>query len=260
MPTNDPPPLVLYKYQPFNREHVASVLVNSRVWFSCPLGFNDPFDCSPIIDMSGTDDEFRKLAWSVLERQRPDLSATDRRGLIETQVRQRTERMTDAAGCDAWRMSIERMGMLCLAERPDDQLMWGHYASRHRGICFGFDTGVSPFNQALRVAYCEVRPTFRGLERVEEKMHQMIWSALTTKPVHWKYEQEWRVFMPNHIGAMEFDPTALKVVVVGALASSEDEDWLLKVLRARRDPVRLLKCHLNPRIYQLEADRIDYDR
>lgn len=258
--TDDLPPAILFKYQSFDRQRLASILTDSRIWFGSPLAFNDPFDCFPIIDLTGTEEEFRKLAQSVLERERSDLPLADRRRMVDEIVERGGHRVAPEAGNHAWRRSAERLGMLCLTERADNQLMWGHYASSHSGICLGFDTTTHPFNLALKVGYSDERPTFRVMERGEEKKVGMIFSALRAKASHWDYEREWRVFMPDHIGLTQFDPKALKVVISGALTKREDEDWLLKVLRQRKEPVTLLKCRLNPTMYQLEADPIDFMR
>jgi len=56
----------------------------------------------------------------------------------------------------------KRLGILCLTEDPDNQLMWVHYAARHSGSVVGFDTGAEVFSEgdgALQKVRYEPPPT-----------------------------------------------------------------------------------------------------
>src|SRR5207302_2679902 len=41
----------------------------------------------------------------------------------------------------------KHIGVLCLTEVPDSQLMWSHYAGSHKGFVIEFDSQHSYFNQ-----------------------------------------------------------------------------------------------------------------
>ena len=41
----EPPPLRLYKYQPFNDQTLTN-LKRASIWFSAPIKDNDPYDCA----------------------------------------------------------------------------------------------------------------------------------------------------------------------------------------------------------------------
>ncbi|KNE87154.1 hypothetical protein PSTG_19467, partial [Puccinia striiformis f. sp. tritici PST-78] len=45
---------------------------------------------------------------------------------------------------DALNKSI---GIFCLSEKPDSELMWSHYADSHQGFVIEFETECSFFNQ-----------------------------------------------------------------------------------------------------------------
>jgi Protein of unknown function (DUF2971) len=48
-------------------------------------------------------------------------------------------------------MLRNRLGVLCLTERPDNHLMWVHYAHNHTGFVLGFDAHAPFFREDQRV-------------------------------------------------------------------------------------------------------------
>lgn len=247
---------MLYKYQPFDRKRLTSIFIDSELWLSSPLTFNDPFDCSPIIDVAGTAREYREMAWSAIQRQRRGWSRAERRRELAAFAKQRNERFSEAAGRSNWIDTVANLGVLCLTEIPDDLLMWGHYAASHRGICLGFDTRYKPFILAMRVHYSSDRPVFRPLERRRTEKHEMVWSAVTRKAAQWQYEREWRVLASNRTGALAFSPKALRVAILGAHVDADDRAWLANVIQARGGDLELMQCRLDGRLYRLGLDRL----
>lgn len=53
-------PQIYYKYMPIN-EFTFKNLLNSQIWFSSPLNFNDPFDFLIPHSLNFTDEEFKKI-------------------------------------------------------------------------------------------------------------------------------------------------------------------------------------------------------
>lgn len=78
-------------------------------------------------------------------------------------------------------------GLLCFSESWSSPVMWAHYASRHRGICLGFEVGDGV---AEKVKYREER-----VPKPAVLNEQFVEGLLFSKFKHWEYEEEWRVYV-----------------------------------------------------------------
>jgi hypothetical protein len=88
----------------------------------------------------------------------------------------------------------KRSGLLCFSRKWSNPVQWSHYADRHRGLCLGFEVP----NALLRpVSYSAKRLVAEAekLLRSGPYDHELMMRFLSTKYVHWKYENESRVFV-----------------------------------------------------------------
>jgi hypothetical protein len=90
------------------------------------------------------------------------------------------------------------VGVLSLTDRPDNLLMWAHYARRHEGFLVEFDSEHAFFHSP-----CGSNKEFGRLMRVEygERPSTVMINATVgqlffTKGCHWSYESEWRMVLP----------------------------------------------------------------
>jgi Protein of unknown function (DUF2971) len=117
-----------------------------------------------------------------------------------------------------------KIGLLCFSRNWKSPVLWSHYASKHRGICLGFDLkdelaiDVEYADDRLPVSFQNGNPS-KGLD--EEFVSRLI----STKSAHWKYEDEVRVQVKLDEGTIEDgsyfypldDELALREVVLGPL-------------------------------------------
>ena len=136
-----PPPRFLYKYAPANLERIGDVLVGKRVYFSNPLAFNDPFDCRLVPDMRGEKPE----EWLRLVDENPEWL---RKFGLDPLSNEEQEKRVGELRAPEFRSRIiaairqhygQNVGVCCLAEEGDNPMMWGYYASNHKGVCYKFD-------------------------------------------------------------------------------------------------------------------------
>lgn len=85
-----------------------------------------------------------------------------------------------------------RMGLLCFSKNWTNPLLWSHYASKHQGICLGFDLTLGDGIQ--EVVYEENRPRLRD-EDTQSITAVRQNELIRTKFVGWQYEQELRRFV-----------------------------------------------------------------
>ena len=247
----DMPPNSLFKYRGFDKNRLGSepyewdrsIIVGCSLWAASPVAFNDPFDCYPVIDFEGTREE--KLAWA--EGVAPGNGVPICKA-VEMMEHALSDPVTRAQMLD-WRKNIEGVGVLSLTERPDNMLMWAHYADSHSGYCLELDATIQPMSLAYRVRYAEARPVFRLFDpnRID-----IIERSLLHKADFWCYEREWRMVRPDNVGPIAFPPVGLKSIILGAGIASQDET-ALRALAAERDiPVMLKRAKLDERNYRVE--------
>ena len=187
--------MILYKYLPPER---IDVLRDGLIRFTQAAALNDPLDC-----------KVRYL--------KPDEIS---HGLIGENccIQSYTVGIQDAL------LRNERIstGFLCLTEKPDNLLMWSHYARNHEGFLIGFDVQHEFFAKddkatgLWKVKYTNKRPTFPK-EIVQEELKRQPginpYGVLNTillgehrfnpdttksdyrfiKSKEWEYEHEWRL-------------------------------------------------------------------
>ena len=257
------PPLSLYKYAPANLERIGDVLVGKRIYFSNPLAFNDPFDCRLVPDMGpGKPEEWRRLMDENLEwaqRFGPEPLRGEEREKRATELLnpEFLSRVIDGANRE-W---CQNVGVCCLAEERDNPMMWGHYASNHKGVCYEFDLskirmrilqdsgkldfssaeGLTlpcfPFTFTRKIHYSDA-PLLMDPAKFRARKHE---DTCYVKPLAWCCEREWRamVYSPN-LFPQKSRPESRHLLArffKGNRANSLDEGVLSRVI---------LGCGMNP--------------
>ncbi len=253
----------LFKYM---SAEVAPLFANSlKVRFTQPSELNDPFEFRPLIDFEGTAAHFAadaeakitarfgttESALAMIEEQqrtdpnfpkvpidlfrrllvlRPELAHE----FLAELERHKAEVLGPIRKTEIWRLQWEkfqdvlgRLGIFSLTEDPIHNVMWGHYASQHRGIVVEFDDQNLWFHQKLgpndefrhlvKVSYVE-NPHPRSLSQLAGG------DVLYTKNMEWSYEREWRIIRPLKDGIevsagkffFEVPPEAISAVIFGA--------------------------------------------
>jgi hypothetical protein len=105
------------------------------------------------------------------------------------------------------------LGVFCLTERPNNHLMWVHYAKNHTGFVVGFNARATFFREEKRV-----------LDKVVYESGPKVFtepdiSVCFRKSVEWKYEQEWRCvreFKSGESRDVEIEPTLVTHIILGS--------------------------------------------
>ena len=113
-------------------------------------------------------------------------------------------------------------GIICFSRNWRNPVQWAHYADKHKGICLGFDVLDS---YLVKVDY--VRNRLTPKKNIDE---QFMLKLLSTKFSHWRYEQEYRVFVSledkvDDCYFKEFSSDMLlKQVIVGTMSDISRSD------------------------------------
>lgn len=118
-----------------------------------------------------------------------------------------------------------KIGLLCFSANWTNPVLWSHYASRHQGICLGFDLR-SDMVEKVEYEYGRLKKIFSDDEdptKIPPRLEKLL---RRTKSDRWEYEDERRVFVNLLEATAEhgryFRPFSsdmcLKEVIIGPLS------------------------------------------
>ena len=138
-------------------------------------------------------------------------------GQDSTQLKEETKKIEESLSKEIEKLKQkinEIIGVTCFAERPDNVLMWSHYANKHTGFCVEYDFSKLKSTEAksmlFPVIYSKNRAVlplglfdFSDIKNVKLVENSLpipeIVEALLIKSEVWQYEEEWRIicFLKN---------------------------------------------------------------
>lgn len=149
-------------------------------------------------------------------------------------------------------MVDKHFGVLSLSTSATDPRLWSHYASSHKGVCFGFDKSAHPFGHARRVQYRSSMPIIHV-----SKLSQTD-ALVLTKSAKWRYEKEWRV-VKRGAGIIQVPQSAIRLVIFGCECPEEDAIEVLSWFSTKNPPPAFAIAKKVPGSFELALHRIDTD-
>lgn len=225
-------------------EGFRRLLVNNELYFSDPLKFNDPFDCTCLFGLKGSAAaDWRAFFAGKYHDESP------------LQIDERIAGVLGKGGTTNWstsgydrdrvnqvlRKGLEEVRIVCLSERWDSILMWAHYGNSHGGVCLQFDhQRLASRWMCDKVRYRSDYPTFREFLATGPVGEATGRFLLLNKASPWRYEREWRVVAFTFVSKTApaaLPEGALRGIHLGCLISSEDRDRILEWVKesGRRD-------------------------
>ena len=113
------------------------------------------------------------------------------------------------SGYEKWDCFKNRFGIVSLTTEYQNDLMWAHYASDHRGYCVAYDftdersgkpDDLQKAKQFLLPVYYSDETLMVKLSsrfQPDEAHYQEVFRLLTHKKAGWAYEKEWRIIVPD---------------------------------------------------------------
>lgn len=169
----------LYKYIGLNSEYGAvnceTLLRENKIWSSAFQKLNDPFEFRFMLE-GPTQDRRREFPIAVAN---------------------------------------SRNGVISFSGTNDDLLLWSHYGSAHRGICFEFLADSDPvLSTAKNVKYVPTVPTYS---------HEKPDEILLSKSDRWAYENEYRVLTNSIVNSyVDIAPESMRAVYFGINITYDD--------------------------------------
>lgn len=232
----------LFHYQTYNFEYLENTINKHIIRFSRASGFNDPWDCKPSFFVPDDRDKRRHLVeymYRASEKHSPKMDPAEREARTKHYLDNPSQLRADLADASAemWAQMDRRYRIYCLSTRPDSQLMWGHYADHHRGVCLEFNVRTPDFSLAIQVNYNAAYPNFSLADDRDI-------SPFHTKSSDWAYEEEYRLIaqeesealapgtlMTRGDGFFQFSEGALVSVIIGSSASDDTRREITELAR-----------------------------
>ena len=258
----------LYHYQSGNLAHLAETLTNSTLHFSNPRYFNDPWDSKPFFYIPSNEDPEKEIITNqLIAGAKPPLNSAE-----ETLYR---KEMQNAAFFEKSLLDMTNglrehffstYRLYCLSEKSDCELMWAHYADKHKGLLLQFSTKKTIFGGAYKIEYQKEYPKI-----LPQKNLITAKSALLTKSVAWQYEQEYRVLAfdegaqsvlegkaPKEVivrkNKLIFDLSNLVSITFGCLFPPDEISTYKKVIQSLAPHIQLRQAYKIENNYQLGID------
>ena len=251
----------MYKYRAVDAKSEQSInqlreiLIESKLWLSAPLDFNDPFDTSARIVAEGKMKSVRTRMERIGKSQ--GLRRKERKAYakaIEKIPRSQLERDLSAT----YEKSLEMVGVHCFAGDPRSILMWSHYANNHKGVCIQFERAKDfpLLCRALSVDYSDNYPTVNWVRGFGPSLSKV----LLKKSLCWAYEAEERLIKPDKARQyLQFNPAAISAVIYGCRVSADVRQIVEEILNERKrlhPPLRVYAAAKHRSRYRLQLARV----
>ena len=140
-------------------------------------------------------------------------------------TRQIAEGIIDGKAClkEATEHALDSIGYYCLTSKPDNLLMWAHYADSHRGVCLKFDIleDLETFLVPIPVEYSSEYVDY-------DAMNSNFADLIRRKSKEWEYEQEYRIIKTNFHGLKKVNRAAIKEIIFGCRISEKDKESIIR--------------------------------
>jgi hypothetical protein len=235
-------PQLLYKYEAFSLQSLEN-LKNQVIYFGSPKNFNDPYDCAlcPSIAEPSDEDVERIRAHYLAQAETPEALRRKFQRATVSALRVIFLRSGQSALDEHVQKFLSQNGVSCFAERPNNLLMWSHYAEHHKGFCLEFRTDTETFQKLLPVKYKAQMPSFDLVPMLCDNDYGQVLDLFCTKSSDWAYEREWRALHKHAGTAFTYESEALSGVYFGTEVSPSMIEVIALVLAGQNEKVKLWK-------------------
>lgn len=252
--------ITLYKYLPFD-EGSLCVLTEGTIKYTCPLDFNDPFDCCPAYCETSLE-KIGETKRDLIHRigKSKGLSAS-KRIMAKRQIAKAMK--TYVGSGQSIKNVMQEFGVVCLSSDPSNILMWSHYAEYHKGFVvefriplFGSEDEAARGGENLipvEVTYCENRPKLKfGIDPENDAIEKIVYS----KAKLWEYEREHRV--TDHVRGPGIHSYSRDKLLVGVIAGMKMNDGNYLKLQNIVSDLKSSPQLKDIQLYRAEASRSEY--
>ena len=211
-------PRYIYKYATIKT--TLLILNSSKIKFSKPSKFNDPFDCNITVDTNNSEKEINDYIDSLKKTQ--NLTQKYVEALrIQCHNPVELQRIADKSIKEV----KKAFGVTCFSKNKDNLIMWAHYSDKHKGVCLKFDILGDPdfFMIPFLVNYTKDYPLINFIREFKSLAKLF----LETKSIDWAYENEVRI-LKKGADYYPFNKKSLVEIIFGARSQQDDREKIIK--------------------------------
>ena len=153
--------------------------------------------------------------------------------------------------------------MFCVSETHDNILMWSHYADDHKGAVIEFHAQLedSAFILAQPVRYVSTMPVYTH-EMMKERRADELFDMITlTKSKIWEYEKEWRIVATmrdksKDYELLRFPPEEIAAVYLGCRITDEYKKEIIEITNNKYENVEIYQARIHEREFTLAFDPV----
>ncbi|MCP4762325.1 MAG: DUF2971 domain-containing protein, partial [archaeon] len=150
--------------------------------------------------------------------------------------------------------NLETCGILCLSETLYNILLWSHYSNGHTGYCVAFyKEKLLEFSKDLgtlkQVKYQISYPSlpFWGGDNLNKVL-----KIVFTKSKLWKYENEWRFFIPNiEDRKFKIPVDCIYAIYLGSRITKEDTTDIINCINRTKNKISVFKMNISNSKYAI---------
>lgn len=280
-------PPKLFRYRSHKTKYFFDELENAisfnKIFLSCAINVNDPFEFKPIYAASPASEVLRNLknkfgsnpalSKELMERyfQKKFSRNEFRREFRHFRVNTKAAH-NEIEAVRRLIISLQKQESLaCFSETDKSIPMWAHYSENHSGVCLEFalkpDKHLDAYPLPNKVQYSPLRPTLttsdiqafmdRGEMPNKEKRADRTFNSLyLTKAEDWRYEKEWRISERLHGKSQYVKIPSISVCGI-KFGIRSDEDIIGKVLSRFGHRVPVFKAELSKQNFDVHFKRLN---
>ena len=252
----------VYKYLPISFGSQA-ILIDATLKFSSHKDFNDPFDCIVSYNTEASLSYLKSRKDLFLKASEHLKLSPSRR--IENKNKMYKGIENSITSGDFHKDIIDRIGICCFSKKPDNILMWSHYAHNHTGFVIEFDIDLNDptlnlYNsESNLIGYDIVYKDEMPIIKVGKGGFDAVKDVFLTKSNDWSYEEEYRVLTRNKgPGIHDFNLNKINKIIFGVKTSGKDIERLTQIVndlsqKLKKD-IPIIQAKMVEGKYKLKVD------
>lgn len=222
-------PNYFYKYTKFNSKTKEN-LKKGRLFYNSPIEFNDPFDCKAHLNYGDTEmaclRNFEKFNSSMNIELSEDAKSVWSLAL-------KNPKNFNLLRTSSTTSYIEKyFKITCFSNKFNNNLMWSHYADKHKGIVLKFkkDLNGTLAPILLPVQYFRKYPIIDIEGIPKEQLISVLYKVICSKGINWKYEMEWRAVTKKNSKLQYYNKNELVGIFFGLKTSEETKKEIYELI------------------------------
>ena len=253
-----------------DRNRIAQILVENKIYYSNVKQLNDPFECRLKLQIPEDVHGRRELAVASLTNS--TLSPKEKRKEIArlTSKLKDNPELAEKFYTDNLAKFSETFGFHCLSKKNNSPVMWAHYGGNLKGLCIGFkcsevltqeeDAFDEDFGRGLPVKYKTDLPVVEMplvKPGMKDQVDATIKLLLGTKSKEWEYEDEYRYIKKNNEGGSglhSFPCSKIQEIIIGPFMEIAEKEFILSIAREHLPDTRCYTSKISDTEYSVVKD------